>query len=192
MKLKHIIENIEKTKENSCDPNYEDLFSFFNIPYNWIDFDESRSLKCYFYQKWYCTDSWVGGRIYFLNDKPVLLSFQGGRKWDEDFSAISQEAYDETKKYLLSLLVEDEDDFKIESLDLDKEMGDGFHVSYGEQLLTKSGVYKPTGQSAEIIKTYRGMNDIKKWHLVDIKLDDGKIMKEVTLDEVLIPYSINK
>src|SRR5688572_30224618 len=149
MKLKEILARIDKTKLES----WHDLQSIaeeFDI-YQYFDTNQGR-LKSYFYQNWYCTDSWVGGRIYFLDGEPVCVSWQSGRKSDEEFEWISRETFNKTKAYLLSLLIEEEK--TIHLCDLEQEMGEGYQVEFSGQFLTQDVILLKTNEMVKIVECY--------------------------------------
>jgi hypothetical protein len=85
--LRKLISEIDFNKSSVQDtPNWEDLSKIFNLELYW---SEDTRLKCYFIKKWYCTDSFVGLRAYFLDDEFVATSYQQGRKFNEDFTFVS-------------------------------------------------------------------------------------------------------
>src|ERR1035437_3625894 len=100
MKIKEVIENVDLSnyeKWKSLEEISKEFYIYENLS------DENERLKSVFYQKWVCTDTHVGGRIYFLDNEAVCLSFQPFRKSDETFYWISKETFEKTHKYLLSL-----------------------------------------------------------------------------------------
>ncbi len=56
---------------------------------------------------WVCTDTTVGLRFYFLGDECVCASFQPGRKCDEQFEWVSQEAYNKVKTLVFDKMKND-------------------------------------------------------------------------------------
>lgn len=191
MKLREIIERVDRSYFNENEPSYSELASNefglngYDVTQDW---DKGR-LKTYSYAKWLCTDTHVGGLIYFLDDECVAVSWQNARKSDEDIDWISKEAYIKVRDYLISLMVqEDESDKKI-YLDLDVEQGDGFQVSYGSQLLTKNMILKSTNEKVTVIKKFDGYDKINSWQTVEVEFEDGR--KElINLSELLIPYNV--
>lgn len=190
MKLKEIIQNLDKSEKNSC---YVDIQEFagreFDIN-NWFKKEADR-IKAYFFLNWYCTDTWVGGRVYFLDDKLIATSWQRGRKCNEEFYWISNEMYKETKKYILSLIEEEDEDKSLDLIDMDSEFDNGFRIEYSSQLLTDDLIYQSTGENVKVTKKYRDMDDIKMWSNVKIKFENGK-EEVVNMSDVLVPYNLTK
>ena len=190
MKLKEIIEKLDKSDKNSSWININDIAnSEFDI-FEWC-IKEPNRIKAYYFLKWYCTDSYVGGRVYFLDDKPIATTWQSGRKASQDFSWISKEAYKETREYILTLVEENDKSENIQLANLEEEYHNGFPIEYSSQLLTNQVIYKPTGELVDVIEKYDSMEKIKDWNKVKLKFQDGK--KEViSMKSVLVPYEIIK
>ena len=153
MKLKEIIANLDKSDKNSCYPDIDRMINDMGI-YGYISENADR-LKGYYFLNWQCTDTFVGGRAYFFDDVLVATSWQNARKSYEDFQWVSKDAYKTVKNYLLSLIEENEP--HIDIVDLEEEFGVGYPVSYGSQIITDSVIYKPTGETVKVKKTYRSM-----------------------------------
>ena len=193
MKLKEIIKNVDKSDGNTewvCLTTLgEREFGIFNIEH-----DEKKRLKAYWYAKWLCTDSWVGSKVYFLDDKVVAISNQPYRKSDEEFKWISKTARLKIKKYLESLTyTDDEDRFAsyLTSDDLNEELNIGYTVEYGSNLLTENILHVGTNELVKVTKKYRDFDDVKKWHHIEVEFPNGN-KKEVHLNDILIPYLIKQ
>ena len=186
MTLQEIIDNIDKSNKDSY-VNLEEIAREFNI-HEYVDGDDSR-ISSYYYAKWLCTDSWVGGRVYFLDDKPICVSWQSGRKSYEDFEWISQEAFNITHQYILTLI---SPNIPIPAIaDLTQELGVGFHVEYGSQLLHGNVIYKSTGTIVKVTKKFNDMSDVKMWNYIEVQFPDGEI-KEVSMSDILAPFDLKK
>lgn len=188
MKLKDIIARLDKSEKNSDSIDIWEMaqreFDIFNLIVK-----EHDRLKCYYILKWVCTDTWVGSRAYFLDDVLVATSWQPARKSNENFYWQSRAAYNDTRKYLLTLT--EEEDKPIELCNLDEEFGLGLPISYGAELLTDTVIYKPTSEEVAVVKKYHSMDDIKKWSIIKIKFSDGR-QEEVPMTDILVPYNIIK
>jgi hypothetical protein len=94
MKIKDIIETVDKSKENYCWPDIEDFMSELDVSsYGSADYNKFQSrVSGYWFVSWVCTDTRVGGRVYFMDDQPVAISYQEGRKCEEVFEFISVES----------------------------------------------------------------------------------------------------
>lgn len=190
MKLREIIENIDKSRDKLDGSNWtnlENIAAEFDI-YEYLN-DENERLKSYSYAKWLCTDTHVGGMVYFLDDEPVAVSWQDARKSDEIFQWISKETHQKTYDHLLSLTTKVLN--KPDIVDLDEEMDNGFDVDYSGQLLTEEVILKETNEIVEVYKVYHSMDEIKKWQTVDIKLTNGEI-RNVHMNDVSVPYNLKK
>lgn len=180
--LRNLISEIDFNNEIlHSQVDWEELSSVFNI-YNLSWSDDTR-LKAYYIKTWYCTDSWVGIRAYFLDDEFVAISYQSGRKSNEDFGFVSNELALKTKVYLQSLVEEDE--FKIDILEcLDAEIPNTYKIEYNSQILHKSALLQ--GEKVEIVKTNyesEGIHSPNYFHTVEVKLPNGD-KKEVSCKEL--------
>ena len=158
MKLGTIINNIIKSEENE-----EDWFSLDNLANSagvshsdGLPNSEDTDFTCYWFTQWRCTDTLVGGRVYFLRDKVVAASWQEGSKCEEFIEFVSTEAVEEVRKYLYSLLQE-EDHLSPSIMKLDEEFRDTRVLNWSSQYikgLHKNPVHKPTGEVVDVVKVY--------------------------------------
>jgi len=102
------LDNIQKTKDNESYFNIWDIaeteFAFYGDNFNEPD---DKRLKIYFLHKWYCTDSWVGYRAYFLDDVLIAVTYQCGRKFDQEFHYTWKNSSEKLKDYIKSFMVEE-------------------------------------------------------------------------------------
>jgi hypothetical protein len=127
MKLIDIVQKIDKSQGNE---SYVDVTDFnCELDLN-LDYTKQDRLKAYFIGNWLCTDSWVGFRMYFLDDEPVAVSSQMGRKSDEEFKWFSKNVALKVRDYLLSLVKENNDDLNLTICDLNDEYGDCYTVEF--------------------------------------------------------------
>ena len=82
-----------------CEKEFE-IFEFLTQPEN------LRLTYCY-YHTWMCTDTYVGIRVWYLDNVEACISFKPYRKYDEKFYWLSTEDFKETYEYALSLRDED-------------------------------------------------------------------------------------
>jgi len=82
-----------------CEKQFE-IYEFLTQP------DNPRLTYCY-YHRWICTDTEVGIRVWYLDNKPVCISFKPYRKYDEQFYWISPTTFEEVFRYALSLKMDD-------------------------------------------------------------------------------------
>jgi hypothetical protein len=191
MKLSEIIEKIDKTQTNHA--SFDEVSDACNLPHSYdIDYDLFESLvTAYYFVKWYCTDTWVGGKIWFVgdNDNPVAISMQTARKNKVKFNFLSKEAYLLLKETSLHCMKLEKETDNIAFADLDEEWGDHYSVLYPEELLVKTGYY-----NGQLVKLHRERFNYdtpsEEWHMINITLPDGEI-KRVNLKEIKLPYLLN-
>lgn len=174
--LKKLISEIDfKNQSMQDDVNWEDLTSCFNI-YE-LPWSDDKRLKSYFIKTWYCTDSYVGIRAYFLDEKFVALSTQNGRKSSEEFEFVSIDIAKEVRDYLLSL-IEKEDGLNIDILtedELNQEISNTYKIQYNEQIRHASALLN--GERVSIIKKHFNTQDDNHFHTVEIQKEDGEKLK---------------
>jgi len=178
MKLIDIAKNLDKSKDNEDWIDTTDIGDELGIE---VPYVKQERLKCFWVGNWYCTDSYVGYRMYFFEDEPVAFSFQRGRKWDEEFSWFSEEIAQKVKEYLLTLVEEKEDELNIDVCDINEELGDHFKIEFNAQILNDNFVTL-AGEKVKLLERI-----INKPHGIDsmqkIQLPNGEI-KEVDIEEL--------
>ncbi|MGP3748792.1 hypothetical protein ACTWKA_15145 [Bacillus sp. 3A_MP1] len=131
MKLIDIVNKIDKSKQNESEVDTQDIgreLGLDNVPYV-----EQDRLKCYWVGNWYCTDSYVGYRVYFLDNQPAAFSIQLGRKCEESFHWFNLEFATKVREYLLSLTQEKE--LNISICDINEDIGDSYKIEFNAQIL---------------------------------------------------------
>lgn len=134
MKLIDIANKIDKSAQNEDWISVYTLAKELNIPMG-CSYAESSRIKCYWIGKWYCTDSYVGYRMYFFDDIPVAVSSQAGRKCDEIFEWFSRELALQVKEHVISLLTIEEEPEYFSIGDINTEIGDTYKVYFNGQVL---------------------------------------------------------
>lgn len=186
MKIIDLIKNIDKSDQNK---NYVNIHDFayeqfsLSLDHNVIN----KNLKCYWLGRWLCTDSYVGYRVYFLNDEAVGISLQEGRKCSENMYWISKEAAIKTKEYILSLMVEEVEDNDYIICDINEDLGDSFKISFNDQIIDMDkATYK--NEKVEIVEFIR-----KEKYYIDnelkIKLQNGNVIK-VCAEDLDFKYNL--
>lgn len=167
MKLIDIANKIDKSKKNESHINITDFDSEFNINLDY--YIEQDRLKAYYIGNWYCTDSYVGCRMYFFDDEPVAISFQQGRKFDEEFSWFSKDNALKVRDYLLSLMPRGNDDLDFTICDLGNDIGEGYSIEFNSQILNSDkATYK--GDPIKIIERIRETPDYGLGSLLKVQL----------------------
>ena len=188
MKIAQMLENLIKD-ENTEDRLWsvpDNLLYEFNLQQHaYLSLEGNDRLKCYWLANHYCTDSYVGFRVYFLDDKPVAMSHQAGRKCDETFEWVSMEAFKNTHSFLLTLLEEEE--LPTPSLlDLEEELGEGYPVDYVGQLLTKHVKYDNC--MVEVTKQERMIDGKRNFDIIEVKHPTKGLM-EINISDILVPWN---
>jgi hypothetical protein len=186
MKLKEIIAKVDKTNPKlKEEPSWEALAQDLRVE-GLYNSDDIR-LTSYWMKIHYCTDTWVGWKAYYLDNELVCISEQVGRKWDEEFEYVSKESAKKLKEYLISL-VQKEDEFdNLTIMNEDEEHSDKYSIEYSSQIMGrfhKTGLYLPTNEEVEIIKTF---NDYVKFHEVIVKFPNGE-EKEIDCRDLRFDY----
>lgn len=93
----------------------EDFFSVLGEnewDFDWNKSDEFDSrTKLEFFDRWYCTDTWVGVGVLSIDGERVALFSQTGRKNDCDYKWLSKEAKTKAKAFVKEFLKEDDEEF---------------------------------------------------------------------------------
>jgi hypothetical protein len=187
--IKDILARVDRSKGNSTDCNPEHLLPEFDIhDYFWDETGEfDRRIRGYWVVRWYCTDSWVGIRVYDIDGEPFAISTQTGRKMDENFEFVSVEMAAKVRGFIRDLM--DGRDRRVSLLDLNKEFPETYRVAYGSQIIDKEGLYQ--GEPCTVTKTWDGWGkaDMDRWGEVQIRLASGE-EKVISTDDYLMPVRV--
>lgn len=184
MKLKDVINLVDRSERNTSYASIEDFARMFDLHiYHDSRFDER--VKKYWIYNWCCTDTWVGLAVYFMDDAPVAVSFQSARKSDENIEFVSKEAAAKVRDFIISLMEDEEKGVPI--ADMDQDIGDGYTVNYGSQLLTDTGTY--AGETVKVMHRYGTYAEIDNWGKIDVQFKNGDI-KTVELSEMSFAFNI--
>jgi hypothetical protein len=193
MKLSDAIKNLDRSESNTTTSiELDDISAAVGIPvYQYVD---DTSLKYHFLKRWICTDSWVGIRVYFLDEEPLAVSTQTGRKSDEVFEFVSKEMVEKFREYLFQVQVKEGDIPNTRMVNLDQEIGDSYSVHYTSELLTRTGfVINDDGKKlpVEVVgSTHTDYNSpSSEWSRLTVKFEDGT-EERINIDEFRIPYML--
>lgn len=187
MKIKDMLNGLikeESNRDDICIIPEDMLYDMKLQDQGYISLEGSERFKCYWLAKHICTDTWVGLRCYLLDDKPVAMSAQSGRKCDEDFAWVSKEAFDNTRQFVLSLLDDEEVDFTPDFLDMEEEMGEGYQVHFVGQLLTKQVMY----DNCMVEVTKEDSRGYENLHEIEIKHPTKGLMN-IDIRDILVPWN---
>ena len=191
--LKQLIEKASQLPKKEYELWDENLLSAVGLDAYYHNYDDPVNLTTNHLKQWYCTDTWVGINVIYLNNHPVAVTNQIGRKCDVNIYFLSEEAKNLVKEYLLSLYSNQQDysEYLTED-DLNEEMGDYFKIEYSSQVLYKTAWLN--GEQVEITQKPRNLNNNINLHTVAIKHKDG-VEKWVDVRELDFEYcsvEINK
>nr|WP_145401512.1 hypothetical protein [Paenibacillus xylanexedens] len=170
MKLIEIAQRIDKAENNQDWVDTQELGKELGLDVPWKEQDR---IKSYWIGNWYCTDTYVGWKMYFFDDKPVAVSSQLGRKSNEEYEWFNLQLAKEVKEYLLTLILDEEESLNVSICDINEEIGNSFKISFNGQILNKDRAVL-NGEKVEILEEIRnkpyGIDDELK-----IKLLNGDV-----------------
>lgn len=180
MKIIDAIKNVDKSKPHDWIDG-EELAKALDI--NTYDYPEDfmKRVQCYWLFNWLCTDTWVGGQVYYMDNEPVAVTFQTGRKSDLRVYFVSNEAAEKVRAYLLTAVKTPYD-----VISMDYDLPDTHSVSFNSQLLTKTGLYQ--GVPVEIVKLHTGA-DYGLNTTIDVRTADGTVTT-IEVTELDIPLNM--
>ena len=170
--LRQLIEKASQLPKQEYGLWDENLLSAVGLDTYYHNYDDPVNLTTNHLKQWYCTDTQVGINVIYLNNHPVAVTNQIGRKCDVNIYFLSEEAKNLVKEYLLSLYSGQQDysEYLTED-DLNEEMGDYFKIEYASEVLYKTAWLN--GEQVEITQKPRNLNDNINFHTVAIKHKDG-------------------
>lgn len=170
--LKQLIEKASQLPKKEYELWDENLLSALGLDIIHHNYEKPVSLSTNHLKQWYCTDTWVGIDVIYLNNHPVAVTNQIGRKWNVNIYFLSEEAKNSVKDYLISLYNNQQDyvDYLTED-ELNEEMGEYFKIEYASQVLYKTAWLN--GEQVEITQKPRNLNNNFNLHTVAIKHKDG-------------------
>lgn len=171
--LKQLIDKASQLPKKEYNLWDENLLSALGLDIIHHNYEKPISLTTNHLKQWYCTDTWVGIDVIYLNNHPVAVTNQIGRKWDVNIYFLSEEAKNSVKDYLISLYNNQEEDYVdyLTEDELNEEMGDYFKIEYASEVLYKTAWLN--GEQVEITQKPRTMNNNFNLHTVAIKHKDG-------------------
>jgi len=181
MKLIDIANKIDKSQKNESYVDIENFSSEFDFDFG-FNLQQDK-VKAYWIGNWYCTDSYVGYRMYFLDGEPVAVSTQTGRKSNEQFEWFSKELALKVKDYLISLMSKDENELNIKLCDINDDIGDSFKINFNAEILNP----ERATYNSEAIEILEKIKDEHNWGIgsqLRIKLlnEEEKIIDIKELD----------
>jgi len=183
MKLIDISKRIDKSKNNEDYVDSETISNEFNLDLYYVKQDK---LKSYWIGNWCCTDTWVGYKMYFLDDEHVAVSSQATRKSDENIEWFSKELALKIRDYLLSLMIKEDEKFTIG--DINEDIGEGYKINFNEQIINRD----KAEFNGEQVKILEYIKETPNWGIdtkLKIELTNGEI-REVEVEELDFRFNI--
>jgi hypothetical protein len=192
MKVKELITKIDieavKRSTISCFDLVDELMLDTRVSYDAIE-DQTR-LFSGFVSVHYCTDTWVGLKIYVFDDEVVAFSSQVGRKCDKVFYWVSEESYKEVKAFCLTLCEpEEEGGINLINMEGDVSSEDGYRLNFSEQMI--SHIHTTAKIDGEAVKVNGDADPTNRYlsNTVLVEYPDGMVVKE-EIGKLLFPYNM--
>ena len=123
MRLIDLANKIDKSKKNESFVNITNLNKEFDCIFDRIEQDR---FKAYWIGDWYCSDFWVGWRMYFFDDLPVAISSQINRNGNEEFEWFSKDVALKVRDYLFSSMPQKDDYLNLKICDINGYIGENY------------------------------------------------------------------
>lgn len=188
MKLKYIIENLDKSQPDihfDIEPLLEDLgidgvISSYQIQ------PEEHKLVSYEIGQWFCTDDVVGHHALFLDGEFIATTSQTGRKSDVVVYWKDEPTANKVRKHLLSLIPEDNTS-NLQYCDMERDHGDGYNVQFPDELMNGRLTYK--GKSVVIVKQF----PLHGFNMCDVLVRDVDGNEhDTTINDILISWNVKQ
>ncbi len=190
MKLKDAIRLVDKGEENSTHADIDDFARAVDADTSigWSEEWNSR-VKGYWLIRWMCTDTWVGKRVYFLDDKPVAVSMQTARKSDEYIEFLDKESVELIRKFIFELGSEGESEVSL--ADLEEDVEDFYNFDLTDYFLESKAFVD--GKPVDIThRKWFDNEEDEKWCICyhcKVKFEDGE-ERVVKAEDVWFPLRV--
>lgn len=191
--LRQLIDKASQLPKKEYELWDENLLSALGLDIIHLNYEKPVNLTTNHLKQWYCTDTWVGIDVIYLNNHPVAITNKKSRKSSVNIYFLSEESKNSVKDYLISIYNNPQDysDYLTED-ELNEEMGDYFKIEYSSQVLYKTAWLN--GEQVEITQKPRNFNNNFNLHVVAIKCEYG-VEKWIDVRELDFEYcsvEINK
>ena len=192
MKLSDVIKRVDRSKQNTSWASIDDFARLFDL--NVWDSDEfSNRVTHHWIAPWFCSDDVVGMSVYYMDDEPIAVQIRKARKADKQIEFVSEAAAIKVRDFIMEIKSKQGDKIPVVK-NIDQDIGPGYSVTCGNQLLTKQANY--ADQTVVIVKTWRYHENPDKTERALIKLENGATLEvdvsELMLTFRLVPESENK
>lgn len=151
MLMKDIIKKFKRSPSHEVYIDFEDIAEDIGMSLD-FDYHELNILgsrfKSYWWQRWRCTDTIVGIKLYYLDDVFVLMSLKTSRSSPTTFKWSNKESRDKIKSELLKCLKEPADN-EFETIDFNEDWEVKHTLEHASQVVEEFGWYN--GIKCEII-----------------------------------------
>lgn len=134
MKAIEVLKRVDRSKENIGYVGDEFLSDLMGRELYY--YGDNPRLQVYYLAPWYCTDTWVGADVYYLDDRPLAYSFQSARKSKPVFQYVDRDVHRDAREYVATLV---DDVTTVKFIDPEEDFPETYRVGYREQLLTDRG-----------------------------------------------------
>lgn len=188
MKLIDILNRVDRSETNAdTGLAYNDrLFEALGLTCSYESSEQlERRLKAYWLTRWYCTDTWVGTRVYFFDERPVAYSHQPARKSNERFYFVSQADAEALRSFLIQFQAQSPTDYEVIP-NLDEDVLEASHrLQFSGQLMDYLGLYQ--GQPVEVDQKRLREMCRDEYLQKNVPLTDGRV---IPISEFEIPFHL--
>ncbi|KZX57769.1 hypothetical protein A3709_19290 [Halioglobus sp. HI00S01] len=186
MNLREVINMIDPATASNDWVDLEEIASELGLYGGRFCVESSRISEAWV-SKSLCTDTWVGMKAFYLDGEFALLSYQSARKSSVGYHWASPETKAKVFAYLVSLTAAADED-TTSYIDFEADMGEGYKLSYGFELLTDTVILESTGQRVAVVRRPRINAPSSEWSDIDVKMPDGQVATVSLPDDCLVPY----
>lgn len=193
MKLSEIFQRVQKNGRYSVtDADIDDFSRAANaeVYLGWSE-EWDKRVKGYWVQRWLCTDTWVGRRVYFLDGEPLAVSWQSARKSPEDIEFVSVEMADKCRKFIYELHGEGEPSYDL--CNMDEDIAEFYNFDLSDYFLEPKGFVD--GIEVDIIERCAWPEGDRKSHWIShhsiVRFPDGT-EKMVNAEDIHFPLLVNR
>lgn len=187
MLLEELIQRLDKSDTNKQNIDVEHLQEILQYEFGMgMNLDNSKAqtrVTCYWLANWYEDESWLGFKVYFLDERLLATSYTA-TPGDEDFTFANADIEKELKAYILTFEKEKEPYTDNHYINLTMDLGDGYKLSYAYELVATHVMY--LGQKCEVVESRHDDTDIK----IQMSCMDETSIVTVDINQVDVCYNI--
>lgn len=192
MQLSELIKRLNRSPDNECTIDVHQIAIELEMYAFGSDIkNEDLQLKGYYLARSSVTDNHVGTIALFLNDDLAAITALHARKSDTLYSWLSTDIFNKVSDYLISIDESTKEKSEnIETISLNKEMGEGYTVPYSDHLHTSNVIYLPTNEKVTIIEHHHDHQNYDFRSIVTIKFANDVTKQANLKTEILVPYEL--